>query len=74
MNEGREVVAIDLGIGGVEFLNLLEFSKILWRAWKGRLKRFFVNTKAEELAKNKNKQYLLNAQGRGSRIDPATPL
>ena len=45
--------------------------------WKGRLKRYFVNLKAVELAKKryqsvedvkKNKQFLSNAQGRVSKI------
>ena len=52
-------------------------------AWKGRLKRFFVDPYAVELAKyvtniilrySKNKQFLFYAQGRGSKIEPATPL
>ena len=52
-------------------------------AWKGRLKRFFVDPFVVELATNgtniiwrysKNKQFLFYAQGRGSKIEPATPL
>ena len=52
-------------------------------AWKGRLKRFFVDPYAVEIVKNgnniiyryqKNKQFLFYAQGRGSKIEPATPL
>ena len=52
-------------------------------AWKGRLKRFFVDPYTVELAKNgtniiqrypKNKQFLFYAQGRSSKFEPATPL
>ena len=52
-------------------------------AWKGRLKRFFVDPYPVKLAKNgtniisrysKNKQFLFYTQGRSSKLEPATPL
>ena len=51
--------------------------------WKGRLKRFFVDPFAVELEKmvlisfediKKISNFLFYAQGRGSKIEPASPL
>ena len=66
----------------IRILLLLDSSKNTW-AWKGKLKRFFVNPKAVEMEKNgtdiiwrysKNKYFLFYAQGCGSKFEPATLL